>query len=71
MPTRKQQIKELQARLWPVAGDLEALIEELQAAFDNTPESIQAGDRGEAMQERIDMLQEWHDQLTEMAEAEI
>lgn len=37
---------------------LEAVMDEEQEAFDNLPESLQYSERGEAMEEYIDTLQE-------------
>lgn len=68
---RRQQIEAVQAKIQEAADELEGLIAELQTAFDNTPEGLQASERGAAMEARIDTLQEWHDQLTEMTEAEV
>lgn len=44
---------------------MEELWEEEQESFDNLPEGLQEGERGEQMQENIDALEEFLDNLEE------
>lgn len=37
--------------------DIDSILEEEQEAYDNMPESLQNGERGEAMQEAIEALE--------------
>ena len=66
MANRKQQIKKIQVQAEALLGEVDSLIEELEEAFENMPESIQYGEKGDRAQERIDMLGNWRDALTEM-----
>lgn len=70
MANRRKQIEAIQAKASELSDELDILVMDLQESFDNTPESIQNSERGETMQERIDTLTEWRDQLSDMAEAE-
>jgi Mg2+ and Co2+ transporter CorA len=70
MANRKRQISLIQKKLEPVIEELETLIEELEEALENMPESFKDGNRGEAAQERIEMLGDWRDSLTDIVEAE-
>ncbi len=67
--------KERRAELKKAAGKLDegwsvlsAIIDEEQEAFDNLPESIQSSERGEKMEEIIELLQEITDQISEYIE---
>ena len=44
---------------------MEELWEEEQESFDNLPEGLQEGEKGERMQENIDALEEFLDNLEE------
>lgn len=53
---RRKRIEALAAQVEDMKADLEALMEEEQDAYDNLPEAIQAGERGDRMQEVISNL---------------
>ena len=54
---RRKRIEDAQAKLEELKQEIDAILSEEQEAFDNMPESLQDGDRGEAMQEAIDALE--------------
>ena len=54
---RRNQIEKITAELESIKERIEALQEEEQDAFDNLPESIQYGERGDKMQSAIDNLE--------------
>lgn len=55
--TRRKAIQKIYDRLEELMHDIEALQEEEQEAYDNLPESLQDGERGQAMQEAADNLE--------------
>lgn len=65
---RIKQIQALQVKAQALSEEVDALIDELQEAYDNMPESIQDSERGERADQRIDLLTDWRDNLTAMAE---
>lgn len=54
---RRKEIEKITADLEEIKERIEALQEEEQNAFDNLPESIQYGERGDKMQSAIDNLE--------------
>ena len=46
---------------------LDALKDEEQEAYDNTPESLQESERGQAMEEAINQMEEAYSQIEEAA----
>ena len=70
MANRKQQIKKIQVKADALLTEVEELISELEDAFENMPESIQYGEKGDRAQERIDLLGTWRDSLSEIVEEE-
>ena len=54
---RRKEIEKITAELEYIKERIEALQEEEQDAFDNLPESIQYGERGDKMQSAIDNLE--------------
>ena len=54
---RRKEIEKITADLEAIKELIEALQEEEQDAFDNLPESIQYGERGDKMQSAIDNLE--------------
>ena len=50
------EIRDLETRIAAVRENVEHIRDEEQEAFDNIPESLQEGDRGQAMQSAIDYL---------------
>lgn len=71
MANRRKQIQAVQQRAADFAADVEMLKEELEESLENMPESLQYSERGERMQERIDLLDTWLMNLNEMAEEDI
>ena len=54
---RRNRIAEVQSQLETLKQEIDSILEEEQEAYDNMPESLQNGERGEAMQEAIDALE--------------
>jgi DNA repair exonuclease SbcCD ATPase subunit len=52
-----------------IKDELETLKDEEQGALDNSPESIQNGDKGAAMAEAVSNMETAHDKLEEIATA--
>lgn len=59
---RRKQIEKLTAQIEEI---IESLRDEEQEAFDNLPESLQSGERGEKMESAIDALDYAADDLQE------
>lgn len=68
MANRRKQIEAIQKKAGQFAEEVEVLKEELEESFENMPESLQYSERGERMQERIELLDTWLANLSEMAE---
>lgn len=68
MANRRKQIEAVQKRAADFAADVEELKDEMETALENMPESLQYSERGERMQERIDLLDTWLMNLNEMAD---
>ncbi|MCH7759841.1 hypothetical protein IIA15_00345 [candidate division TA06 bacterium] len=65
----KQRRKDLLAVLKAVAQaseDLDQITSEEQEAYDNLPDGIQAGAKGEALQENIDLLEQAVGELSDI-----
>lgn len=60
------QLEELKTMIENVTGDLGAIRDEEQEAFDNMPESLQDSDRGQTMQEYIDTMEGGLDALGDL-----
>jgi hypothetical protein len=56
-------IADVAAALEQCAMDSSASLEDYQAGLDNMPEGLQQGSVGEGIQEKIDMLEEWIENL--------
>lgn len=54
---RRTQIEALAAKLEELKGDLEILRDEEQDYYDNMPESLQGGEKGDAAQQAVDELE--------------
>lgn len=57
-------------RIFDAAAELEAVKEEEQEAFDNMPESLQGGEKGQAMEAAIEALEESVERARAAAEGE-
>lgn len=55
---RRKRIEAVCSILEDARAELEALAEEEQEAHDNLPESIQSGEKGEAMDEAVSKLED-------------
>lgn len=68
MANRRKQIEALQQKASALADEFEALKDDMETSLENMPESLQFGERGQAMQEKIDWLDTSTDTLNEIAE---
>ncbi len=66
-----QATKRIQKKLEPVAEELDQLISNLQDRYDAMSENMQDSIKGEALSERIDLLTDWHDELTNIIDEEV
>lgn len=64
---RRQRIGKIIEKLEDIAAELEALADEERDAFDNLPESLQYGERGEAMEAAADELEDVSGEVSELA----
>lgn len=71
MANRLKQIGKLQTKAYYLAEEIEQLKDELQEAFDNMPENLQLSANGERSEARINLLDNWLDELRGMAEEEV
>tara|TARA_R110002020_G_scaffold38379_4_gene115341 strand:- start:141 stop:389 length:249 start_codon:yes stop_codon:yes gene_type:complete len=62
---RRLRIAKIFSKLTDLESNLEELEEEEQDAFDNLPESIAATERGDQMQEFVEVLRAAASQITE------
>lgn len=62
---RRERILKVREILEEQMGEIQLLTEEEQGAFDNLPESLQNGERGDAMQAAIDNLESAADSIGE------
>ena len=54
---RRNRIAGVQSQLEALKQEIDSILEEEQEAYDNMPESLQNGERGEAMQGAIEALE--------------
>ena len=71
MANRKKQIQAIQEKARDLFDELDSLIDELEEAWENMPENLQYSERGERMQERINVLDGWRGELEAIAEEEV
>lgn len=64
--SRRKQIDEILEQLNPLLLEIESVKDEEQEAYDNLPESIQNGDKGEKMSDAVNTLEYAFDSLTEV-----
>ena len=62
---RRKIIGSIMDRLDPFIEEIEAVLGDEQAAFENMPEGLQQSARGEAVEAAIEALQEARDQIEE------
>lgn len=63
---RRKNLKEILAKLSEVRSDLEAIASEERDAFDNLPQGLQEGDRGQAMDAAATALEDAFSELETM-----
>lgn len=59
----------LRAELESIGEDLEMLRDEEQESYDNLPEGLQNGERGETMSDAIGRMEDAHSTLTQICDA--
>lgn len=65
---RRNQLRDIQQELRDIYARLDVLCDEEQAAYDNTPESLQDSEQGEQAQNAIDTIETIRDQVLEAAD---
>ena len=63
---RRKQLHEAEELLEKAQGIIECVKDSEQEAYDNLPESFQYGERGQKMEETIDLLDELYDQCDDL-----
>lgn len=63
---RRKQIDDILEQLNPLLLEIESVKDEEQEAYDNLPESMQNGDKGEKMSDAVNNLEYAFDSLTEV-----
>lgn len=63
---RRKQLQEASELIAKAQGIIESVKDEEQEAHDNLPESIQYGEKGQQMEEYIDMLDEAYGQCDDL-----
>ena len=56
-------------KIGALKDELEELHDEEQSAFDNTPESLQGGERGQAMEEAVEAMSSAMSELDSVADS--
>jgi len=69
--SRRKQLVEAISCVSQAKQIIEEVQSEEQDAFDNMPESLQSGEKGEAMSEGLDHLQEFIDALDELENGDV
>ncbi len=65
---RRKEIEAIATRIKEVKSDLETLADEESDGFENMPESLQDGDRGQAIQEAMENLEYAYGSLDEVTD---
>lgn len=65
---RRQELYDVCSLLEDARCRLEEIRDDEQDAFDNLPESLQYSSRGDAMQEALDTLDGWNDEIMDLSE---
>lgn len=60
---RRQELLDVASSLADAMDRLSEIRDEEQEAYDNMPEGLQSGDRGQLMQEAIDTMDEWSSEI--------
>lgn len=63
---RKSELQDVSAMIGDAMDRLTEIRDEEQEAFDNMPEGLQCSSRGDSMQEAIDMMDEWYEELEDI-----
>lgn len=61
---RRQELLDVAASLGEAMDRLSEIRDEEQEAFDNMPEGLQCSSRGDSMQEAIDEMDGWYDDIS-------
>lgn len=65
---RRKEIKKIIAAIATAREDLDRVLEDEQNAYDNLPEGFQGSERGENMEEAIDVMEECMNSLNEVTD---
>ena len=65
---RRKRIQELKDKLLDILTEIEGIKDEEQEAYDNLPESLQDGEKGDKMSEAVDNLDSAYSSLEEVGE---
>lgn len=66
---RRKRLEDLMGQLSTIKDEIEELRDAEQDAFDNMPESLQAGERGEQMEGNAEILDDVADLLAQIDES--
>lgn len=66
---RRKRLEDLMGQLSTIKDEIEELRDAEQDAFDNLPESLQAGERGEQMEGNAEILDDVADLLAQIDES--
>lgn len=67
----KSAVEKVKADFESLAEDIESVRDEEQEAFDGLPESLQSGERGQAMEHAVSQLDEALDAVRELADLDV
>jgi ABC-type transporter Mla subunit MlaD len=65
----RERLAALISDLEPIRDELESIRDDEQDAFDNSPESVQEGDRGQTMEEAISNIESAVDAVSELIDS--
>lgn len=65
---RRKRIFEVHTKLEEIMAEIEAIRDDEQEAYDNSLESVQNGERGQAMQDAIDNLESANSSIEDVLE---
>ncbi len=65
---RRKEIKRIIAAIATAREDLDRVLEDEQDAYDNMPEGFQCSERGENMEEAIEVMEECMNSLNEVTD---
>lgn len=65
---RRKRLKEIKDRLESIASDIDMVRDDEQDSLDNLPENLQCSVRADDIQEKIDLLEEIYDDVTDVVD---